>query len=95
MNIGARHPGAPISTLPATTLGWWAVGLSAAFGGLILTATIVPRGAGLGFLLGLAGGIAGLTAILRDGERAVLVLATFLPVVIAVAFVVAELGGGA
>lgn len=95
------HPDAPaehhrrITILPTTTLGWWAVGLSAGFWAFVAAATVVPRGAGLAFLLGLAGAVAALTAIVRDRERAALVLATFVPAVIAVAFVVAELVGGA
>ena len=61
----------------------------------MLAATVVPRGAAFGIAFGLAGGVAALVAIVRDEERAVSVLAAFVPVVIAVAFVVAELIGGA
>ena len=101
MGIGAQHPGSPvehhsrITVLPTTVLGWWAVGLSAGFWAFVLAATGVPRGATLGFACGLAGGVAALTAIVRHGERAVIVLAAFVPVVIAVAFVLAELIGSA
>jgi hypothetical protein len=51
----------------------------------------VPRGAALGFVCGLAGGVAALTAIVRDRERAVTVFAALLPLAIAVAVVLAEL----
>jgi hypothetical protein len=57
----------------------------------VLAATVVPRGAALGFLLGLAGGVAAVMAIVRDAERAAIVLLAFVPVLIAVAFVLAEL----
>jgi hypothetical protein len=80
-----------ITILPTTTLGWWSVGLSAGFWAFVAAATVVPRGAGLAFLLGLAGAVAALTAIVRDRERAALVLATFVPAWIAVAFVIAQL----
>jgi hypothetical protein len=101
MGIGAQHSGAPvehrprITFLPTTRLGWWAVGLSAGFWAFAAAATVVPRGAGIAFLLGLAGAVAGLTAIWRDGDRGAILLAAFLPAVIAVAFVLAELIGSA
>jgi len=99
MGIGAQHPDAPvqhrqrITFLPTTTLGWWAAGLSAGFWAFVAAATVVPRGAGIAFLLGLTGAVAGLTAIWRDGDRGAILLAAFLPALIAVAFVVAELTG--
>jgi hypothetical protein len=84
----------PITILPTTTLGWWAVGLSAGFWAFVSAATVVPRGAGVAFLLGLAGFVTALVAIVRDAERAALVALTFVPALIAVAFVLAELIGG-
>ena len=92
------HPGTPaehrrITILPTTTLGWWAVGLSAGFWAFVAVATVVPRGAGIAFLLGLAGVVAALIAIVRDGERAAILALTFVPALIAVAFVIAELIG--
>jgi hypothetical protein len=85
-----------ISILPTTRLGRWAVGLAAAFLPLVFAAAVVPRGAPLGFVCGLAGGVTGLTAIVRDRERAVTVFAAVIPLVIAVAFLLAELiAGGA
>jgi hypothetical protein len=50
----------------------------------------MPRGAALGFVCGLAGGVAALTAIVRDRERAVTVFAAVAPLAIAVAFVLVE-----
>jgi hypothetical protein len=99
MGVGVHHPGAPvehrprITFLPTTRLGWWAVGLSVGFWAFVAAATVVPRGAGIAFLLGLAGAVAGVTAIRRDGDRGAILIATFVPVVIAVAFVLAELIG--
>jgi ABC-type Na+ efflux pump permease subunit len=100
MGVGAGHFGSPvghrprISFLPTTSLGWWAIGLAAAFFPLVFAATVVPRGAALGFVCGLATGVAALTAIVRDRERAVTVIAAVLPLAIAVAFVLAELISG-
>jgi hypothetical protein len=92
-------PGQPvrhsrIRILPTTNLGRWAVGLAAAFFPLVFAAALVPRGAALGFVSGLAGGAAALVAIVRDRERAVTVFAAVAPLFIAVAFVLAELIGG-
>jgi hypothetical protein len=71
-------------------LGRWAVGLAAAFFPLVSAAAMVPRGAVLGFVCGLTGGIAALVAIARDRERALTVFAALLPLVVALAFVLAE-----
>lgn len=46
------------------------LGLAAAFFPLVFAAAVVPRGAALGFVFGLAGGVAALMAIVRDRERA-------------------------
>jgi hypothetical protein len=51
----------------------------------------VPRGAALGFVCGLAGGVAAVMAIIHDRERAVTVFAALVPLAIGVAFVLAEL----
>lgn len=97
MGPGAGHPETPvgrrsrIGVLPTTNLGRWAVGLAAAFFPLVLVAAVVPRAAALGFVCGLAGGVAALTAIVRHRERAVTVIAAVLPLAIAVAFMFAEL----
>lgn len=100
MGVGVEHPGSPvtrkprIAILPTTRLGWWAVGLAAAFFPLVFAAAVVPRVAALGFICGLAGGVAALIAIVRDRERAVIVFAALVPLAIAVGFMVAELISG-
>lgn len=100
MDVRAEHHGSPvknrprITILPTTHLGWWAVGLTAAFFLLVFAATVVPRGAALGFVSGLAGGVVALMAIVRERERAVIVFAALMPLAIAVAFVLAELISG-
>jgi hypothetical protein len=100
MGRGVGHPGSPVkhrptvTVLPTTDLGRWAVGLAALFFALVLAASVVPRGAALGMACGLAGGVAALMAIVRDGERALSVFAALVPVAIAVAFVLADLISG-
>lgn len=100
MGVEVEHQRAPvkhrprITILPTTKLGWWAVGLAAAFFPLVFTAAVVPRGAAFGFLCGLTAGAVGLMAVVRDRERAVTVFAAVVPLVIAVAFVLAELVSG-
>jgi hypothetical protein len=97
MSVSSKATGSPakhrprIPILPTAPLGWWAVGFAAAFFPLVFAAALVPRAAALGFFCGLAGGLAGLMAIVRYRERAVTVFAALLPLVIAVAFGVAEL----
>ena len=99
MGVLAEHHGTPvknrprITILPATHFGWWAVWLTAAFFLLVFAATVVPRGAALGFV-SVAGGIIALMAIIRERERAVTVFAALVPLAIAVAFVLAELISG-
>jgi hypothetical protein len=60
----------------------------------VFAATVVPRGAALGFVSGLAAGIIALMAIIRERERAVTVFAALVPLAIAVAVVLAEVIGG-
>lgn len=97
MSVRAEHPGSPAehrprtTILPTTNLGRWAVGLAAAFLPLVFAAAVVPRGAALGFVCGLAGGVVALMAIVRERERAVTVFAALVPLAIAVAFALAEL----
>lgn len=86
-----RHPRIPI--FPTTRLGRWAVGLAAAFFPLVFSAALVPRAAALGFVCALAGGAAGLVAIVRDRDRSVTVFGALMPLAIAVAFLLAEIGG--
>ena len=100
MRIGVEHPGTPveqrrpITVLPTTLLGRWAVALTATFLLLVLVGTVVPRGGGLALACGLAAGIAALLAIVRARERALTVFAALGPFAFAVAFVVAELISG-
>jgi hypothetical protein len=54
----------------------------------------VPTGAAIGFVCGLAGGVAALMAIIRDRERALTVFVALAPLVIAVAFLLLELISG-
>lgn len=96
MSLGAEHPapaGRPrrVTILPTTDLGRWAVWLAAAFFVLVVAASVVPRGAAIGFACGLAGGVAALVAVMRDRERAVTVVAALVPLLIAVGFTLAEL----
>ena len=83
-----------MTVVPTTALGWWAVGLSAAFFPFVFAAALVPSAAALGFVCGLAGGVAAAVSIIRDRERAVTVIAAAVPLVIAVAFLLAELISG-
>ncbi|HEX7255178.1 MAG TPA: hypothetical protein VF236_04560 [Gaiellaceae bacterium] len=99
MSVRAEHPGSRshrprITILPTTDLGWWAVGLAAAFFPLVFVGALVPRGIALGFVCGLAGGVTALVAVARGRERALTVFAAFLPLVVAVAFLLAELIAG-
>ena len=97
MSNGAVHQPLPakkgrhIPMLPTTRLGRWAVRLAVGFPVLVLAWSILPGGAALGFASGLAGGVVALVAIFRRGERAITVFASVLPLVLVVAFVLAEL----
>jgi hypothetical protein len=84
----AREP--RITILPTTPLGRWAGWLAVSFFVFVFAAPLVPRAAALGFVLGFAGGVAALTAIVRERDRAVAVFAALAPLVIGVAFVLAE-----
>ena len=100
MRTGAQHPRSPVAhprlpkIWPTTDAGRWAVGLAVAFFAFVSTATVVPRGAALGLACGLVGGAVALLAIVRDRERAVTVFAALVPLVIACAFVLAQLVTG-
>ena len=76
--------------VPYTKLGWWAVGLAVAGVIGILAWSIIPGGACLGFLCGLAGGIIGLMAIIREHERSLLVWLTILPGIFVILFLLGE-----
>lgn len=77
--------------LPHTKLGWWAVWLAVASIVLVLAWSILPGGAWLGFLCGLAGGVMALIAVIRQQERSWLVFLSILPMVNVVIFIAAEL----
>ena len=97
MGVRVEDPGSQVehrprlTILPTTKLGWWAAGLAAVFFPLVFSAAAVPKAAALGFVCGLAGGAAALTAITRDGERAVTVFAALVPLVVGVGFALGEL----
>jgi hypothetical protein len=100
MSVRAEHHGSPvkhrprITFLPTTNLGWWGVGLAAAFLPFVFAATVVPRGAAVGFICGLAGGVTALMAITRHQERALTVFVSVGPLVIAVGFLLVEFISG-
>ena len=85
---GARRR---IPILPTTRLGRWALGFALANPVLVIAWTILPGGAVLGFVSGVTGGILAVRAIRRHGERALSVYAAVVPLVMVVAFVLAEL----
>jgi hypothetical protein len=64
MSVRVEHRRSPgkhrprITSLPTTQLGWWAVGLAGAFFPFVFAAAILPIGAAIGFVCGLAGGVA-------------------------------------
>jgi hypothetical protein len=97
MSVRVEHPGSPvnprhrITILPTANRGWWAVGLATAFFPLVFAASVVPRGAAVGFVSGLAGGVVALIAIVRDRERAVTVFAALAPLAIGLGFLLAQL----
>jgi hypothetical protein len=76
---------------PTTRPGVWAAWLAAGYLLLMPAWRILPGGAIAAFVSGLGGGIVGLVAILRRGERALAVYAAVLPLVLVVVFVAAEL----
>lgn len=75
MSVRVERHGSPvkhrprISFLPTGHLGWWAVGLAAAFFPFVFAAAVVPRVAAIGFVCGLAGGVAALLAIQIESVR--------------------------
>ena len=75
---------------PATRLGQWAVGLAAASIPLMLMWSILPGGAWLSFLCGLAGGVIALIAIIRGHERSWLVWLSVLPMLNVFIFILGE-----
>jgi len=75
---------------PHTKLGKWSVGLAVASVLLILAWSILPGGAWLGFLCGVAGGITALTAIIRQHERSWAVWLPLLPLAFVLFFIIGE-----
>ncbi len=93
---GARpHLTRHVPFWPATQLGWGAVALAAASVVLIPSWKLMGQaGAVPGLSCGFAGGIVALAAMLRQKERAVTVVASLVPFLFAVVFVIAELTVG-
>ena len=86
--------------LPRTLAGWWAAALCAAFfmSVAVTVSSDVELSAGrfnfvgaFNFLLAIAGGALALYAILRCGERSLIVLVPVLPALAAAGFELAEL----
>jgi hypothetical protein len=80
-----------VSVKPTTGLG--RVALVLALGFLVFNKLwrFLPGGASLALLCGVAGGVAGLVAVFRRGERGLAVYATFFPLLAVVGFLLAEL----
>ena len=76
---------------PTTRLGRWSLVLALGFFVFNVLWRFLPGGASLALLCGLAGGVAGLVAVFRRGERGLAVYATFFPLLAVVGFVLAEL----
>jgi uncharacterized membrane protein len=89
---------------PSTRLGWWAVGLMAAFivefliNGVFMQLTtnswwqqnLLPSYGIIMLLCGLAAGILGLVAVIRQHERSWMVWVTILPLVFVVFLLLGE-----
>ena len=75
---------------PGTRLGWWAVGLAAASIVLNFAWSILPGGAMLGFICGIAGGVLALVAVIRRHERSWLVFLSILPLLGVLFFLLGE-----
>ncbi len=75
---------------PSTRLGWWSTGLAAASIVLILAWSILPGGALLGFICGLAGGVIAFIAVIRKHERSWLVFFSILPLFWVLLFILGE-----
>ena len=80
-----------VRVLPTTRLGRFALFLALGFIVFNVLWRFLPGGASLALVCGIAGGVAGLTAVVRRGERGLLVYATFFPLLAVVGFVLAEL----
>jgi hypothetical protein len=77
--------------LPTTKLGRWSIVLALGFVFLELGLDLGPGSGRLGVLSGIAAGVTGLAAVIRRGERGLVVLAAIFPLAAVAAFVLAEL----
>jgi hypothetical protein len=83
---------------PMTLEGWWALGLASAAVALGVLGEAARRGDQPGpfyaaaFMTGLLGGVAAILAI-RHGERSLLAMLGFVPLLVGVSFGLAELFG--
>lgn len=98
MHVASRHlPDDGWLSLPTTPAGWWAAGLATA---AVVLGVLGEAARGnvsgpfypAAFLVGLIGGVAAVVAV-RRGERSLLAMLAFLPLLLAVGFAVAELLG--
>jgi hypothetical protein len=76
---------------PTTKLGRWSLVLAAGFLVFNVLWRVLPGAVSLALVCGIAGGVAGLVAVFRHGERGVAVYGTFFPLLAVVGFVLAEL----
>ena len=76
---------------PTTKLGRWSLLLALGFFVFNFLWRFLPGGASLALLCGIAGGVAGLVAVFRRGERGLAVYATFFPLLAVAGFLLAEL----
>lgn len=76
---------------PTTERGRWAVALAALSILLTVTWSLVPSGGMIGFAAGVASGVMGALAIVRDHDRAITVWLTLVPFLLVVAFVIGEI----
>jgi hypothetical protein len=92
---GASTSNRRVTLLPRSRPGWWSLALLIAFV-LLMTLLVtlpgtVPGAARFGFLAGVLSVALAVFAVVRRGERSVLVLATLIPGVLIGAFALAEI----
>jgi hypothetical protein len=76
---------------PTTTLGRRAILVALGYFVFMPLWSFLPGGAALAFFCGIAGGLIAIVAVARRGERGLLAYAAIVPLVLVVAFVLAEL----
>ena len=76
---------------PTTRLGRWAIIVGLGYFLFMPLWSFLPGGAVLAFLCGIAGGVVAIVAVARRGERGLLAYAAIVPLVLVVAFILAEL----